>query len=118
MFAKWRLFVVFLTLMIQVAINTIPSMSYRHVECVDDTMHQVLESANAWLKENLDERNAMVTVLAVASDCLFGALICDWLLNCKSWRLPIALVLLIACKELSAVSHLILAINLCRRLSN
>jgi hypothetical protein len=104
--------------MIQVAINTIPSMSYRHVECVDDTMHQVLEPANAWLKDNPDERNTMVTVLVVASDCLFGALMCDWLLNCKSWRLPIALVLLIACKELSAVSFPNWADKLGRRLSN
>ena len=104
-FQKWRLFVVFVTLMIGVGINAIPSMSYRYVECVDDTIHDLLQHANSWLQAHSDEKNMMLSVLSVVSDLVFVVMVLDWAVNQKSWRLAIALVLLILTKEVSSVSY-------------
>ena len=79
-------------------------MSYRYIECVEDTFHDLLLPVNLWLQAHSLQKNLMVTLLAVMSDVLFFRMMHDWLSQ-KSWRLAIALGILIATKEVCSVSH-------------
>ena len=79
-------------------------MTQRPIDCIDDTVHVLLVPLNEWLKSNQVERDLLLGLMTVICDGLFLYMMVDWVRNSKSWRLPLAIVIMLLCKEVSSVS--------------
>ena len=90
--------------MIFASINLLPSMSYREVLTVEDTLHVKLEPMNKWFSKNQKEKDLIVVISTLLSDLVLVVMMGEWTFYCKSWRLPICLVLLFAIKAICSVS--------------
>lgn len=102
----WRWFVVFGSFMIFASINLLPSMSYREVLAIEDTFHVKLEPINKWFSENPKEKDLIVVISTFLSDLVLIVMMVEWTFYCKSWRLPICLVLLFFIKAICSVSKI------------
>lgn len=79
-------------------------MSYREVIKVEDYLHGKLEPVNKWFSENQKEKDLIVVISTLLSDLVLIVMMVEWTVYCKSWRLPICLVLLFAIKAMCSVS--------------
>jgi len=84
-------------------VNLVPNMSLYKIECLYDYTHEYTSSVNTWFKENAGAKNALMIVGGVLSDIVTLITLAYWTMRVKTWRFPIALVLVYSTKAFTSL---------------
>ena len=90
--------IVAIVICVFVAVNLFPSMTLKHVECIDDYAQDFTSPVNTYFIENPESRNAMLISAGIMSDLITLGALGYWTFSGRSWRLPIALACTYALK--------------------
>jgi len=81
-------------------VNIFPNMSLFKIECLFDYTHDYTAPVNEWFKENSGAKNALMIIGGLMSDFIVLATLGIWTYKGKTWRLPVALVLVYVAKAI------------------
>lgn len=84
-------------------VNLVPNMSLYKIECLHDYTHEYTSSVNEWFKENSGAKKTMMILGGIFSDIITLMTLGYWTIKVKTWRLPIALVLVYVAKALTSL---------------
>jgi len=84
-------------------VNLVPNMSLYKIECLHDYTHEYTSSVNTWMKENSGAKKTMMIMGGILSDIIVLMTMAYWTVKVKTWRLPIALVLVYVAKALTSL---------------
>ena len=90
-------------------VQLVPNMSLFKIECLYDYTHEYTESVNEWFKENSGAKNALMIIGGIMSDLIVLTTLGIWTYRGKTWRLPVALVLVYVAKAVTGVSTFFLS---------
>jgi hypothetical protein len=78
-------------------------MSLFKIECLLDYTHDYTAPVNTWFKENSGAKNALMIIGGLLSDVVVLICLAYWTIKGKTWRLPIALILVYVSKAVTSV---------------
>ena len=81
-----------------VLVHIFAPMDQSHVTCYQDTFHDFTLPVIVYFEENVNTKNFLLITSGLISDFVLLAMLYKWQMNCKSWRLPIALTFIYIAK--------------------
>lgn len=100
----FKIVIILIFVVVFACVNIFPNMSLFKIECLFDYTHEYTSSVNNWLKDNKGARNALLIIGGIMSDIIVLTTLGYWTVKEKTWRFPVALVLVYVSKAIISVS--------------